>query len=670
MTIESRTDDPATSHDISRGSDAEPVGLSTAGHRRVEAVRRLEKDLQDAYATLEVSEERAASLESTLVSLEGSGSYRLARIFAAAAHRAAPDETKRGQAMRFLVATANGAHRLDLRPHMTLGQKLAPADQRWNAFCRRNDPGAARLRRMRQLSQNWKERPLVSIVMPTYNSNKRFLSDAIRSVKAQAYEHWELCIVDDGSPDDTAARVVSNWSRDPRIRFAALPANGGIARASQRAAEMATGPVITFLDHDDVLRPHALFEVVRYLRTHPSCDLVYSDEDRLDQSDRRIGAHLKADWSPELLESCNYMCHLTAIRRELFDRAGGFRDGFDGSQDYDLFLRCTELAREIGHVREVLYSWRIHRDSVAGRPLSKPEAFLAGTRCLKERLARLGVDGTVVPGAWMGMYHVSRAIAGSPTVGVVIPTRDAVDLLGQSVACVEREAELHDVRLVIVDNDSADAATLEYLAGCGHMVVPGPGAFNFSRLVNLGVAALGPVEHVLLLNNDIVGAKPGWLGALLAQSQRPEIGAVGARLLYSDGTPQHEGIRVGGQGGAADNLDLSKYFGLGLTCRTVSAVTGACLMVKRSVWNEVNGFDESLRVAFNDVDFCLRVMRAGYRNVYTPLAELTHLESASRGRRHPAEDERQFGVRWGPFPQGYDGYVGGHIYSFKPLDYR
>jgi GT2 family glycosyltransferase len=188
--------------------------------------------------------------------------------------------------------------------------------------------------------------------------------------------------------------------------------------------------------------------------------------------------------------------------------------------------------------------------------------------------------------------------------------------------------------------------------------------------VNLGVAALGPAEHVLLLNNDIVGAKPGWLGALLAQSQRPEIGAVGARLLFSDGTPQHEGIRVGGQGGAADNLDLSLYFGLGLTCRTVSAVTAACLMVKRSVWNEVNGFDESLRVAFNDVDFCLRVMRAGYRNVYTPLAELTHLESASRGRRHPAEDERQFGVRWGPFPQGYDRYIGGHIYSFQPLDYR
>ncbi len=644
--------------------------MTTVSDPRTEGVRQLEKDLEDAYASLEVSEGRAAILESTLVSLEGSGSYRLARVFAAVAHRAAPHGTRRERAMRFLIATANDAHNFDPRSRITLGQKLAPADQRWNAFCRRNDPSAARLRRMRDMSRDWNERPLISIVMPTYKSNKRFLSAAIRSVQTQAYDRWELCIVDDGSPDDTAARVVSNWSGDPRIRFAALPINGGIARASQHAVEMSTGAVITFLDHDDVLRPHALFEVVRHLRSHPSCDLVYSDEDRLDQSNRRIGAHLKADWSPELMESCNYMCHLTAIRRELFDRAGGFREGFDGSQDYDLFLRCSELAREIGHVREVLYSWRMHRDSVAGRPLSKPEAFVAGTRCLTERLARLGVNGTVYPGAWMGMYHVSRAIAGTPTVGVVIPTRDAVDLLRQSVAWVEREAESHDVRLVIVDNDSADAATLEYLAGCGHMVVPGPGAFNFSRLVNLGAAALGPVDHILLLNNDVVGAKPGWLGALMAQSQRPEIGAVGARLLFPDGTPQHEGIRVGGQGGAADNLDLSSYFGLGLTCRTVSAVTGACLMVKQSIWVEVDGFDESLRVAFNDVDFCLRVMKAGYRNVYTPLAQLTHLESASRGRRHPAEDERRFVARWGPFPQGYDRYVGGHIYSFKPLDYR
>lgn len=211
---------------------------------------------------------------------------------------------------------------------------------------------------------------------------------------------------------------------------------------------------------------------------------------------------------------------------------------------------------------------------------------------------------------------------------------------------------------------------LTVLERCGHLVVPGRGPFNFSRLVNLGVAAAGEVDHVLLLNNDVVSAQPGWLQALLEHSQRAGIGAVGARLLFGDGSPQHEGIRVGAEGGAAINLGMSGYFGMGLICRTVSAVTGACLMVKRDVWEEVGGFDEALPVAFYDVDLCLRLVRAGYRNVYTPLAELTHLESASRGRRHPVEDERLFVDRWGPFPQGYDRHIGAHIWSFKPIDYR
>ena len=662
-------DHTAPSNDDSPRQKMELLDLSTETGPRTEEVRRLEKDLQEVYTLLGVSEERAVRLENTLTSLNGSGSYLLARGLARVAHRVAPHGTRRQHALSFLVAASNGAG-ADLLPAMTIGQRLAPADRRWNEFCRRHDPSVARLRRMREASRGWKERPLVSIIMPTYNPHKGFLRAAIRSVIAQAYERWELCIVDDGSHDATAARVLSHWNGDPRIRFAALSVNGGIAKASRSAAETATGSLITFLDHDDVLRPHALFETIRYLQAHPLCDLVYSDEDKLDRNNRRVQAHLKPDWSPELMESCNYMCHLTTMRRELFDRAGGIRDGFDGSQDYDLFLRCAELAREIGHVGEVLYSWRIHQGSAAGSPLAKPESSAAGTRCLEDRLVRLAVNGAVAPGASMNTYHVIRAIAGKPTIGVVIPTRDAVDLLRQSVACVEREAEAHDIRLVIVDNDSVEPATLEYLSRCGHMVVRGPGAFNFSRLVNLGVAALGSVEHVLILNNDIIGAKPGWVGALLGHSQRPEIGAVGARLLFADGTPQHEGIRVGGQGGAADNLDLSSYFGMGRNCRTVSAVTGACLMVKRSIWDEVGGFDESLRVAYNDVDFCLRVMNAGHRNVYTPLAELTHLESASRGRRHPVQDERLFRSRWGPFPQGFDRYIGGHIWSFQPVDYR
>jgi GT2 family glycosyltransferase len=630
-----------------------------------EDVRRLERELRDAYVNLRLAEDRI----NTLVGLEGSGAYRLGRLVATTSRKAAPQGTARRRALTTVVSAAKEA-RTDPRLLLTRGPRLDAADLRWNRFCKRHDPSTAQLQQMRETARSWDSQPLVSIVMPTYDPRPRFLRAAIDSVRAQAYERWELCIVDDGSPTNAAAKILAGYARESRIRFAERPVNEGIAAASQAAAAMAGGDVLAFLDHDDVLRPNALYEMVSHLREHPACDLVYSDEDRLDPWGRRAWAHLKPDWSPELMESCNYMCHLTVVRRDLFDRAGGFRRGFDGAQDYDLFLRCAELAAEIGHVREVLYGWRMHEGSVASSGLAKPEAFVAGTRVLEDTLARAGETGTVTEGAWKGLYHVRRPVAGRPTVGVVIPTRDAVELLRQSVALVEREATTRDVRVVIVDNDSADPATHEYLRQCGHVVVPGPGAFNFSRLVNIGVAATGAVDHVLLLNNDIVSAEPGWLDALLEHSQRPGIGAVGARLLFEDGKPQHEGIRVGAEGGAAINLDLSAYFGMGLACRTVSAVTGACLMVKRVLWEEMNGFDETLRVAFNDVDFCLRLRRAGYRNVYAPLAELNHRESATRGRRHPAEDERLFVSRWGPFPQGYDRYIGGHIWSFTPVDYR
>jgi len=668
MTTESQTQSTAAPDGTGSGAVARRSGPRASRRPNAAEVRRLERELREAYTQLRLAEDRVEDLGHTLAVVERSGSFKLARIISAIAEKAAAPGTKRREALTQMLAVAVEA-RADPRLLFSTGPRLAPGDLRWNRFCHRHDPTPARLRRMRELSRRWEQRPLVSIVMPTYDPSKRFLRAAIRSVKAQAYEHWELCIVDDGSRTDAASRTIAGYRDDPRIRFSERLINGGIAQASQTAAEMASGELITFLDHDDVLRPHALFQMVNHLRTHPACDLIYSDEDRLDPWGRRVYAHLKPDWSPELLDSCNYVCHLTVMRRELFIRAGGFRAEFDGSQDYDLFLRAAELSREIGHVREVLYSWRMHEGSAASSPLAKPAAFLAGGRCLEDRLARSGERGTVVEGAWTGSYHIRWPIIGAPTIGVVIPTRDAVELLRESVACAEREAAAFDVRIVIVDNDSADARTQQYFERCGHVVVPGPGTFNFSRLVNIGAAAAGTVDHILLLNNDVVSARPGWLSALVEHSQRPEIGAVGARLLFADGTPQHEGIRVGAGGGPAINLDLSRYFGMGLTSRTVSAVTGACLMVKRTLWEEVGGFDEALRVAFNDVDFCLRLMHAGYRNVYTPLAELTHLESATRGRRHPVADERLFMTRWGPFPQGYDPYLGGHILSFKPLDY-
>jgi GT2 family glycosyltransferase len=365
------------------------------------------------------------------------------------------------------------------------------------------------------------------------------------------------------------------------------------------------------------------------------------------------------------------MCHFTVMKRSLFEEVGGFRQGFDGSQDYDLFLRCTERSAEVGHVPEVLYSWRMLARSAAASPEAKPAAYEAARRALQSACDRREERAVVDHSPVKGFYFVRRRIHGDPSVAVVIPTRDRVDLLRELLISIEANTGPRNYSVLIVDNASADLATLAFLDRCGHRVVRHPQPFNFSAIVNHGVREAGRSDHILLLNNDMVVRTPTWLDAMLEHSQRPEVGAVGARLLLPGGAVQHEGVRVGGENVPADHLDLSCYFGMGLCTRTVSAVTGACLMVKRSLWEEAGGFDERLRVMYNDIDFCLQLRERGYRNVYTPLAELTHHHSATRSRRLVLpEDGRIFVERWRPFRPGADPYISSHLHSFAPLSYR
>jgi O-antigen biosynthesis protein len=634
-------------------------------------------DFHRASAELDFANAQIESLKRRIASIEGSGSGRLAHQFSRVIHRAAPAGTRRrrviGGTLRSLTALRSADVAEALRSWRHDGSGLPPlglADLRWNRFCARADPNPARLQRMRELSRSWPDRPLVSILMPTYDADPDFLRAAIESVRSQTYERWELCIVDDGSSTGVATETVALYRADQRVRFSARTGNSGIAAASNAAADMAAGAVITLLDHDDVLRPHALFEIVHYLRSHPDCDLVYSDEDKLDPFGRRLAPHLKPDWSPELLESCNYIGHLTAIRADLFARVGGFREGFDGSQDYDLFLRCSESANEVGHIREVLYSWRMHEGSAAGGDTAKPYAYLAAIRCLESRLERCGDEGTVTDGAWKGLYHVRRTVTGAPRVAAVIPAHDSVELLRRSVACVEREGAARDVRIVIVDHGNPDAAVSEYLSQCGHTVVTSPETSSVSHMFNLGVAAAGPVDHVLLLQQKVISGRPGWLDALLQHSQMDEVGAVGARIIFDDGSPPDDGLRVGGQGVPAQVINLSDYFGMGLATRTVAAVSADCLLVKQSLWQQMGGFDDAYQVALADVDFCMRLARGGYRNVHTPEAEFLASQRSAAATRGAAEDKRLFTTRWGPFPQGCDRFIGGHIRSFTPIAYR
>lgn len=507
--------------------------------------------------------------------------------------------------------------------------------------------------RLREAAGRLEYRPLVSVVTPVYDIDEAWLRSCIESVLHQAYDRWELCLVDDASTKPHVQQVLAEYARrDARIRTKRLPRNGGIVAASREALAMASGEYVAFLDHDDELTRDALLEVVSAMQRERDLDVVYSDEDKLDRRGRRVDPFFKPDWSPDLFLSVNYVCHLTVIRRRLVEEVGGFQPGFDGSQDYDLLLRVTERTRRIAHVPRVLYHWRKVPGSAAAEIGAKKYALDAGRRALEAALARRGIDGGVeMPTP--GRYRVRYALPRRPTVSIVIPTRDRVDLLRACVSTIDERTSYSSRELVIVDNGSRDPAALAYLEEVGrrHRVLAYPHAFNWSAINNFAVPrATG--ELLLFLNNDIEVIEGGWLEALVEHAVRPDVGVVGAKLLYPGGWIQHAGVvlGVGGVAGHAFKFrpgDTRAFFGLPQVVRDVSAVTGACMMVRRGVFEEVGGFDERLRVAFNDIDFCMKVGSAGYRVVYTPHSVLCHHESATRRTEHPPEDEALMRARWG-----------------------
>jgi len=500
-------------------------------------------------------------------------------------------------------------------------------------------------------------KPKISIVMPVYNPGERWLRAAIDSVRNQVYSNWELCIVDDASTKRGVKKILESYgAKDPRIKVRYLKENRGISGASNEALTTASGDFVGFLDHDDELTRDALFEVVKVLNQNPDLDLIYSDEDKKDLNGRRVEPFFKPDWSPDLLLSMNYICHFTVVRKNLIDKVSGFRLGFEGCQDYDLLLRVSELTDRISHVHKPLYSWRKVPGSAAASVGAKPYARERAKRSLREALNRRGLKGEVVDG-FSGHYRVKYAIQGAPFVSIIIPTKDRVDLLKRCLESVESKTSYRNYEIIIVDNNSADESTLAYLGSLPHRVLKFEEPFNFSRINNFG-AKYAKGEHLLFLNNDTEVADDHWLDAMLEHSQRPEIGMVGALLLYPGGvashtseTIQHAGVilGVGGVAGHAFKYlpaDRHYYFGVHKVIRNCIAVTGACAMIRRAVFNEVGGFDENLKVAFGDIDLCLRIREKGYRVVYTPYARLHHHECASRGKLHPSEDEAYMVNRW------------------------
>ncbi len=506
------------------------------------------------------------------------------------------------------------------------------------------------------IAAEWRFQPKLSILIPTYQPRKEWLEQALASVKAQSYEKWQLCICDDASSEPWVREYLqAEAGADPRICVTFRESNGGISAALNGAGKLATGEYVTFLDHDDVLHPFALHYVVDACQDE-SVDVLYSDEDYLNPKGERSGPTFKPDWSPELLTACMYFGHLLVAKRGLVEEAGWFRSAYDGAQDYDLALRLVERARKIRHIRRVLYHWRQHPQSTSLNPTAKPYAHDAGFRAVSDTVARRQIPGVVENGPIPYTYYI-RQPSPQKTVSLVVCSRDrkrlSAFLKGQKLT------RYPQVELVVVEHIVGKARPLgPLLEGTACIRVPYEGAFNFSRMNNLGAQAAGS-ELLVFLNDDVTPLRPDWLEVMAAHLVRPEIGVVGGRLLYPSGAIQHAGLVLGLQDGVghpargAYGADLMYYLQLP---RDVSAVTGACLGIRRKVFQEVGGFDATFPVNYNDVDLCLKVVSRGYRVMLDPRIELTHLECGTRRGGTTLEEKQHFQERWGDLLHKSDPY--------------
>ena len=498
------------------------------------------------------------------------------------------------------------------------------------------------LRSMRRL-------PLISVILPVYNPDVEFLQRAIDSIRNQVYSNWELCVADDASTDPRVRQFLTKQSAgESRIKVVFREVNGHIAACSNSALAIATGGWCVLLDQDDALPPHALAEIAHEIEAHPNAALIYSDEDKIDAGGNRSYPFFKTDWNPELFRAQNYINHLGAYRTSLLHEVGGFQEGFEGSQDYDLALRCVERiqAEQIRHIPRILYHWRTVPGSLADKANAKPYAREAARRAIAAHLERQEIAGRVEPCPQNRESHrVTYALSSPPPlVTIVIAMRDRVSLLQRCVESMcEKTGDDAPFEIVIVDNGSRELETAEYLKELANSnervrTVRDDGPFNFSRLNNFGArSARGSL--VLFLNNDIEVTDGDWLREMVSHLMQPGVGAVGARLWYPDGSLQHGGV-VLGLGGVASHAhhripqEHPGYFNRAFLQQDYSAITAACLLVRKSVFNKLGGFDElNVGINFNDVDFCLRLKALGWRVVWTPYANLVHAESASRGMR-------------------------------------
>ncbi len=499
--------------------------------------------------------------------------------------------------------------------------------------------------------EDFKKSPLISIVMPVYNVDSEWLDLAIKSIENQWYSHWELCIADDKSTNIDTVEYLKNI-HNPKIKVQFLDANFNISGASNAALKMAKGDYIALLDNDDEITPNALYEMVKAINEEDA-EFIYSDEDFISTDGVCSNPHFKPDFSPDLLLSHNYITHFTCFSKTLLDKVGNFNKEFDGAQDYDLFLRLTEQTSKIYHIQKVLYHWRTLETSTSVNSDVKPEALRRGSLLLEEVVQRRGLDASVVYGNIQHYFRVKYTIKNTPIVSIIIPFKDKSELLDMSINSILDRSTYENYEIIGISNNSEESETFEMMSALEkkdkrvsfyEYNVP----FNYSDINNHAVNTYAKGKHILLLNNDIEIISSGWIEAMLEFSQRDNVGCVGAKLYYPDETIQHAGIIIG-LGGYAGHSHKTfarysgGYFNRLNVVQNLSAVTAACLMIKRSIYDEVGGLnDVDFKIAYNDVDFCLRVLEKGYLNIFTPFAEAYHHESISRGYEETPEKIARF----------------------------
>ena len=554
----------------------------------------------------------------------------------------------------------------------------------YGGWIKYNEPKDADLKI--QMKRKFDFEPKISVVVPMYNTKEKFFKELIKCMMDQTYSNWELCLAD-GSPKQND-NLKKYYEQDKRIKYKYLDGNLGIAGNSNAAIGMATGDYIALLDHDDVLADYALYEIVYNLNKFPNAEFLYSDEDKIDENGNRYDAYFKPDIAPDTLRCQNYICHFSVFKKELMEKLGGFRENYDGAQDYDIFLRMLEITdpKNISHVPKILYHWRVHNESTAKlNSNAKNYAFEAGKKAIEDHIKRVGLEGTVSKGCIDGIYRIDYKVIGEPKVSIVIPNKDGKDILEVCINSIFEKSTYKNFEIVITENNSEtneiydyyktllkndkikivnyntgkrieteDECSLEYTNKNRREVKSG---FNYSAIINFGVKNTTG-EYVVQLNNDTELITPNWLELMLGFCQRKDVGAVGVKLYYQDETIQHAGIIVGIVGIAGNRFkSIPKsghgYFAKESMIENLSAVTAACIMTPKSIYEEVGWMDEGLAVAFNDVDFCLKIREKGYLVVYNPFVEFWHYESKTRGQEDsPAKIKRfqgemsRFEQRW------------------------